>query len=134
MYLERPRGKLFVYQKQAGEKVLLLWLVGFYGGFATSSLIHLLLVAAVIVLALNLSRAGVQHRPGEQGGQSYDSGVYTPQLLNTFRLSSTRGRLPDGRDAIETYSFNAMGQPKQLQSPNTQPVQIELVPTQAVTR
>lgn len=34
--------------------LLLLWLVGFYGGFVTTSLIHLLLVAAVIVLALNL--------------------------------------------------------------------------------
>ena len=36
--------------------LLLLWLVGFYGGFVTSSLIHVLLVAAVIVLALNLFR------------------------------------------------------------------------------
>ena len=34
--------------------LLLLWLVGFYGGFVTTSLIHLLLVAAVIGLALNL--------------------------------------------------------------------------------
>jgi len=34
--------------------LLLLWLVGFYGGFVTSSLIHLLLVGAVVVLALNL--------------------------------------------------------------------------------
>jgi hypothetical protein len=34
--------------------MLLLWLVGFYGGFVTNSLIHLLLVGAVIVLALNL--------------------------------------------------------------------------------
>ena len=34
--------------------LLLLWLIGFYGGFVTNSLIHLLLVAAVIVLALNL--------------------------------------------------------------------------------
>jgi len=34
--------------------LLLLWLVGFYGGFVTSSLIHLLLIAALIVLALNL--------------------------------------------------------------------------------
>jgi len=34
--------------------LLLLWLVGFYGGFVTSSLIHLLLIAAAIVLALNL--------------------------------------------------------------------------------
>ena len=35
---------------------LLLWLIGFYGGFVTTSLIHLLLVGAVIVLALNLFR------------------------------------------------------------------------------
>ena len=34
--------------------LLLLWLIGFYGGFVTSSLIHLLLVGAVVVLALNL--------------------------------------------------------------------------------
>lgn len=34
--------------------LLLLWLVGFYGGFVTTSLIHLLLVGAVIVLAINL--------------------------------------------------------------------------------
>jgi hypothetical protein len=33
---------------------LLLWLVGFYGGFVTTSLIYLLLVAAAVVLALNL--------------------------------------------------------------------------------
>ena len=37
--------------------LLLLWLVGFYGGFVTNSLIPLLLVAAVIVLALNLYRS-----------------------------------------------------------------------------
>jgi hypothetical protein len=36
--------------------LLLLWLVGFYGGFVTSSLIHILLVAAVLVLAFNLFR------------------------------------------------------------------------------
>ena len=36
--------------------LLLLWLVGFYGGFVTSGQIHLLLVAAAIVLALNLFR------------------------------------------------------------------------------
>jgi putative effector of murein hydrolase len=36
--------------------LLLLWLIGFYGGFVTSSFIHLLLIAAVIVLALNLFR------------------------------------------------------------------------------
>ena len=39
--------------------LLLLWLIGFYGGFVTTGLIHLLLVAAVVVLALNLLR---QHR------------------------------------------------------------------------
>jgi hypothetical protein len=38
--------------------LLLLWLIGFYGGFVTTSLIHLLLVGAVIVLALNLFRRG----------------------------------------------------------------------------
>lgn len=37
--------------------LLLLWLIGFYGGFVTNSLIHILLVAAAIVLALNLFRA-----------------------------------------------------------------------------
>ena len=36
--------------------LLLLWLIGFYGGFVTTSLVHLLLVAAVVVLALNLLR------------------------------------------------------------------------------
>ena len=36
--------------------LLLLWLVGFYGGFVTSSLIHLLLVGAVVILAINLFR------------------------------------------------------------------------------
>ena len=36
--------------------LLVLWLVGFYGGFVTTSLIHLLLVAAMVVLALNLLR------------------------------------------------------------------------------
>jgi Family of unknown function (DUF5670) len=37
--------------------LLLLWLVGFYGGFVTNSLIHLLLLAAFVVLALNLFRS-----------------------------------------------------------------------------
>jgi putative effector of murein hydrolase len=37
--------------------LLLLWLIGFYGGFVTTSLIHLLLVGAVIVLALNLFKS-----------------------------------------------------------------------------
>jgi len=37
--------------------LLLLWLVGFYGGFVTTSLIHLLLVGAVVVLAINLLRS-----------------------------------------------------------------------------
>jgi len=37
--------------------LLLLWLIGFYGGFVTSGLIHLLLVAAAVVLALNLFKS-----------------------------------------------------------------------------
>lgn len=36
--------------------LLLFWLVGFYGGIVSTSLIHLLLVAAVVVLAINLFR------------------------------------------------------------------------------
>ena len=36
--------------------LLLLWLIGFYGGFVTTSLIHLLLVGAVVILAFNLFR------------------------------------------------------------------------------
>jgi hypothetical protein len=36
--------------------MLLLWLVGFFGGFVTTNLIHLLLVGAVIVLAINIFR------------------------------------------------------------------------------
>lgn len=37
--------------------LLLLWLIAFYGGFVTSSLIHLLLVGAIVVMALNLYRS-----------------------------------------------------------------------------
>jgi hypothetical protein len=55
-------------------------------------------------------------------------------LLNTSGPDSTRDRLPDGQDTIETHSFNAVGQSEKLQSSNTQPVQIELVPTQTVAR
>ncbi len=36
--------------------LLLLWLVGFYGGFVSTNLIHLLLLGAVVVLAINLLR------------------------------------------------------------------------------
>ena len=36
--------------------LLLLWLIGFYGGFVTTSLIHLLLIGAVVILAFNLFR------------------------------------------------------------------------------
>jgi hypothetical protein len=61
-------------------------------------------------------------------------GIDTPQLLNTFGLYSTGNRLPGGGDTIETYSFDAMGQSEKLQSPNTEPVQIELIPTQTMTR
>ncbi|MGH9972092.1 MAG: lmo0937 family membrane protein [Pyrinomonadaceae bacterium] len=36
--------------------LLLLWVVGFYGGFVTTSLVHLLLVGALVILAFNLFR------------------------------------------------------------------------------
>ena len=34
--------------------LLLLWLIGFFGGFVTTNAIHLLLLGAVVVLAFNL--------------------------------------------------------------------------------
>ena len=34
--------------------LVVLWLIGFFGGFVTSSLIHLLLVVALVILAINL--------------------------------------------------------------------------------
>jgi putative effector of murein hydrolase len=34
--------------------LLLLWLVGFFGGFVSTSLIHVLLIGAVVILAINL--------------------------------------------------------------------------------
>jgi hypothetical protein len=61
-------------------------------------------------------------------------GIDTLQLLNTFGFYSTGNELPDGRDAIETKAFYAVRQSHKLQSSNTQPVQIELVPTQTVAR
>lgn len=61
-------------------------------------------------------------------------GIDAPQLLNALRLYATGDRLPGGGVAIETYSFDAMGQSEKLQSPDTEPVQIELIPTQAMTR
>ena len=36
--------------------LLALWLIGFYGGFVTSSLIHLLLIGAVVILAIHFFR------------------------------------------------------------------------------
>jgi hypothetical protein len=33
--------------------LLLLWAMGFLGGFVTTNLIHLLLIGAVIILAIN---------------------------------------------------------------------------------
>jgi Family of unknown function (DUF5670) len=34
--------------------LLLLWLVGFFGGFVTTNLIHVLLIGALVILAINL--------------------------------------------------------------------------------
>ena len=61
-------------------------------------------------------------------------GIDTPQLLNTFGLYATGDRLPGGGDAIETNAFYAVGQSEKLQGPDTEPIQIELVPTQTMTR
>lgn len=36
--------------------LLLLWLIGFIGGFVTTNLIHLLLVAAVVIFAISVFR------------------------------------------------------------------------------
>ena len=34
--------------------LLLLWLIGFFGGFVTTNLIHVLLIGALVILAINL--------------------------------------------------------------------------------
>ena len=34
--------------------VLLLWAIGFVGGFVTTNLIHVLLIGALVILAINL--------------------------------------------------------------------------------
>jgi hypothetical protein len=34
--------------------LLLLWVIGFWGGFVTNNLIHLLLLGAFVTLAFNL--------------------------------------------------------------------------------
>jgi Family of unknown function (DUF5670) len=34
--------------------LLLLWVIGFWGGFVSTNLIHLLLLGALIIFALNL--------------------------------------------------------------------------------
>jgi hypothetical protein len=61
-------------------------------------------------------------------------GIDTPQSLNMFGTYSIGDGFPDGRDAIETNAFYAVGQSDKLQSSNPQPVQIQLVPTQTMTR
>jgi Family of unknown function (DUF5670) len=34
--------------------LLVLWFLGFFGGFVTTNLIHLLLLGALVILAINL--------------------------------------------------------------------------------
>jgi hypothetical protein len=34
--------------------LLLLWLIGFFGGFVTTNLVHVLLIGALVILAFNL--------------------------------------------------------------------------------
>jgi hypothetical protein len=33
--------------------LLVLWLIGFFGGFVTTNLVHLLLLGALVILAIN---------------------------------------------------------------------------------
>ena len=63
--------------------LLLLWALGFFGGFVTSNLVHLLLVVALVVLVINLfsgrrtiqakERASLRRtfRRQKMGGQVY---------------------------------------------------------------
>ena len=46
--------------------LLVLWLLGFLGGFVTTNLIHLLLVVALVILVMNISR-GI--RASQSAGQ-----------------------------------------------------------------
>jgi hypothetical protein len=34
--------------------LLVLWMIGFFGGFVTTNLIHVLLIGALVILAINL--------------------------------------------------------------------------------
>jgi hypothetical protein len=34
--------------------LLVLWMIGFFGGFVTTNLIHVLLLGALVILAFNL--------------------------------------------------------------------------------
>lgn len=45
--------------------LLLLWWVGFFGGFVTTSRVHLLLIGAVVILHLIFSCADAPHKPRE---------------------------------------------------------------------
>ena len=49
--------------------LLMLWLIGFFGGFVTTNLIHVLLVGALIILAFNLSLVGAQHKQRASSGK-----------------------------------------------------------------
>ena len=55
-------------------------------------------------------------------------------FLLTFGPNGTTYELPRGGVAIEVNALDTMGQSKKLQAANADPVYIDLVPTQAMTR
>jgi hypothetical protein len=54
--------------------------------------------------------------------------------LTTFGFHWIAHKLPRGGSAIESNKLDTMGQSKDLQGTNTEPVNINLVPTQTMTR
>jgi hypothetical protein len=54
--------------------------------------------------------------------------------LRPFGFHRTAHKLPRGVGAIEADPFNTVRQSEELQNTNTDPVYVDLVPTQTVTR
>jgi hypothetical protein len=54
--------------------------------------------------------------------------------LTTFGFHGVTHKLPRGRSAIEPKTLDTMGQSEKLQGTNAEPVYINLVPTQTMTR
>jgi hypothetical protein len=54
--------------------------------------------------------------------------------ISTFGSDRTPNKLPCGRRAIESEALDFAGQSQKLQSTNTEPVYIDLIPTQTMLR